>query len=205
MRFSDSPIHGTVIGGCKMLHGQIILGKCGLKQTCFSQPEVWSYHGTHVHETCSEKGDTGCGEGLAWTSGLCGILALLSLSNQTLQQSVYHRRALWTLCGPSLSCQQSLLPGHERTSLFSGAYLIPNGLLAPPIILWVLLQKSLEPHLCPRFPHACHFRSWLVLIWSIKLINWGFPGRAVVRNPPANAGDTGSSPGLGRSHMPRSN
>ena len=34
---------------------------------------------------------------------------------------------------------------------------------------------------------------------------WGFPGGAVVENPPANAGDAGSSPGLGRSHMPRSN
>ena len=34
---------------------------------------------------------------------------------------------------------------------------------------------------------------------------WGFPGGAVVGNLPANAGDTGSSPGLGRSHMPRSN
>ena len=33
----------------------------------------------------------------------------------------------------------------------------------------------------------------------------GFPGGAVVENPPANAGDTGSGPGLGRSHMPRSN
>ena len=32
-----------------------------------------------------------------------------------------------------------------------------------------------------------------------------FPGGAVVESPPANAGDTGSSPGLGRSHMPRSN
>ena len=32
-----------------------------------------------------------------------------------------------------------------------------------------------------------------------------FPGGAVVKNPPAKAGDTGSSPGLGRSHMPRSN
>ena len=31
-----------------------------------------------------------------------------------------------------------------------------------------------------------------------------FPGGAVVKNPPANAGDTGSSPGQGRSHMPRS-
>ena len=33
----------------------------------------------------------------------------------------------------------------------------------------------------------------------------GFPGGAVVENLPANAGDTGSSPGLGRSHVPRSN
>ena len=30
----------------------------------------------------------------------------------------------------------------------------------------------------------------------------GFPGGAVVENPPASAGDTGSSPGLGGSHMP---
>ena len=33
----------------------------------------------------------------------------------------------------------------------------------------------------------------------------GFPGGAVVENLPAKAGDTGSSPGLGRSHMPQSN
>ena len=32
-----------------------------------------------------------------------------------------------------------------------------------------------------------------------------FPGGAVVKNPSANAGDTDSSPGPGRSHMPRSN
>ena len=35
--------------------------------------------------------------------------------------------------------------------------------------------------------------------------NQGLPGGAVVENLPANAGDTGSSPGLGRSHMPQSN
>ena len=33
----------------------------------------------------------------------------------------------------------------------------------------------------------------------------GFPGGAVVENLSANAGDTGSSPGLGRSHMPWNN
>ena len=32
-----------------------------------------------------------------------------------------------------------------------------------------------------------------------------FPGGTVVGNPPANAGDTGLIPGLGRSHVPRSN
>ena len=41
-------------------------------------------------------------------------------------------------------------------------------------------------------------------VWYLKDVQ-GFPGSAVVENLPANAGDTGSSPGLGRSHMPRSN
>ena len=38
-----------------------------------------------------------------------------------------------------------------------------------------------------------------------KKTHLGFPGGAVVENPPTSAGDMGSSPGLGRSHMPRSN
>ena len=32
----------------------------------------------------------------------------------------------------------------------------------------------------------------------------GFPGGAVVESLPADAGDAGSCPGLGRSHMPQS-
>ena len=39
---------------------------------------------------------------------------------------------------------------------------------------------------------------------SIKFELEGFPGGAVVENLSANAGDAGSSPGLRRSHMPRS-
>ena len=42
-------------------------------------------------------------------------------------------------------------------------------------------------------------------IHALKKCFLGFPGGAVVKNLPANAGDTGSSPGLGRSHMLRSN
>ena len=33
----------------------------------------------------------------------------------------------------------------------------------------------------------------------------GYPGGSVVKNPPANAGDTGPTPTLGRSHMPWNN
>ena len=42
-------------------------------------------------------------------------------------------------------------------------------------------------------------------IGILKILDPGFPGGAVVENLPANAGDTGLSPGLGRSHMMRSN
>ena len=56
-----------------------------------------------------------------------------------------------------------------------------------------------------------HFKKWkhstfVKLKKHLKLIIYrGFPGGAVVENLPANAGDMGSSPGLGRSHMLRSN
>ena len=70
--------------------------------------------------------------------------------------------------------------------------------------------------------HVCKKFKYLVLINSrkqvlsyisknnltifIKIKNaLGFPGGAVVKNPPANAGYMSSSPGLGRSHILRSN
>ena len=43
------------------------------------------------------------------------------------------------------------------------------------------------------------------IICFVRIPGRGFPGGAVVENLPANAGDTGSSPSLGRSHMLRSN
>ena len=48
------------------------------------------------------------------------------------------------------------------------------------------------------------WENWENAAVSIERIQ-GFPGGTVVKNPPDNAGDMGSSPGLGRSHMPRSN
>ena len=38
----------------------------------------------------------------------------------------------------------------------------------------------------------------------VKTLSRGFPGGAAVKNLPDNAGDTGSSPGLGGSHMQQS-
>ena len=65
-----------------------------------------------------------------------------------------------------------------------------------------------------RVSNVCHpVKPWaikvevslLVLDTVLRIMHRGFPGGAVVENLPANAGDTGSSPGLGGSHMPRSN
>ena len=40
---------------------------------------------------------------------------------------------------------------------------------------------------------------------KVNIHGWELPGGAVVNNPPANEGDTGSVPGLGRPHMLWSN
>ena len=63
-----------------------------------------------------------------------------------------------------------------------------------------------------KLPHTENTEMWEAMknnekekYENIKIKQLGFPGGAVVGNLPANAGDTGSSPGLGGSHMPRSN
>ena len=42
-------------------------------------------------------------------------------------------------------------------------------------------------------------------VWKYVNINVSDIKKKKKKNPPANAGDTGSSPGPGRSYMPRSN
>ena len=48
--------------------------------------------------------------------------------------------------------------------------------------------------------------AWIVpsFLYLVKSNFGGFPGGAVVESLPASAGDMGSSPGLGGSHMPQS-
>ena len=45
----------------------------------------------------------------------------------------------------------------------------------------------------------------MTFLVTVKSRLSGFPGGTVVGSPPANAGDMGSTPGPGGSHMPRSN
>ena len=72
-----------------------------------------------------------------------------------------------------------------------------------PLPVWAMGGHSSQLLLAPGgftslcdCPQSCH---------TLRTVPSGFPGGAVVENLPANAGDMGSSPGLGRSHMPRSN
>ena len=56
----------------------------------------------------------------------------------------------------------------------------------------------------PVFKSTVHYQ--LLKLSSIKKNECrDFLGDAVVKNLPSNAGDMGSIPGPGRSHMPRSN
>ena len=51
--------------------------------------------------------------------------------------------------------------------------------------------------------------SYSQMLYLIVTLGWlkkagNFPDGPVAKNPPANAGDMGSIPGLARSHMPQS-
>ena len=69
-------------------------------------------------------------------------------------------------------------------------------------------EDECEMELCPENAMQCE-RAAFGQRWDSlsnnKKEDWGFPGGTVVKNLPANAEDTGLSPGPGRSHMPRSN
>ena len=66
--------------------------------------------------------------------------------------------------------------------------------------LWYL--RTMEYYsVLKRKELSSHEKTWK----NLKIILLDFPGGAVVKNPPANAGDTSSSLGLGGSHMPRIN
>ena len=62
------------------------------------------------------------------------------------------------------------------------------------------ISDNFSPKYMKEFPKVSNTNKYR----NIKMSQC-FPCGTVVKNLPANAGDTGSSPGLGRSHMPRGN
>ena len=80
--------------------------------------------------------------------------------------------------------------GHLVVSGNLGLSQLGKGMLRPASC-WISYRRQDGPHHREQANLKCQL--------------WGFPGGTVVKNPPANAGDTGSSPGPGRSHMLQSN
>ena len=68
----------------------------------------------------------------------------------------------------------------------------------------ILALKKKTTLLCSLKMLRITIISYLINVYQ-EYYFWGFPGGTVVKNLPANAGDTGSIPGPGRSHMPQSN
>ena len=78
------------------------------------------------------------------------------------------------------------------------------------MVCYILLYNKVNQlYICPHISSLLHLPPsqppYPTPLDSHKAPSWGFPGGAVVENLLANAGDTGSSPGLGGSRMPRSN
>ena len=86
----------------------------------------------------------------------------------------------------------------------SGVYIL---MLLPKCTELRWIENSLIKYLqavMMGHPLHCERESMKKVLCSQEVMV-GFPGGTVVKNLPASAGDTGSSPGPGRSHMPRSN
>ena len=72
-----------------------------------------------------------------------------------------------------------------------------------------LIKKQNAHITVTKTKQVYHGHCWTVIVvgpWKIVKVDLlDLPGSPVVKDPPANAGDTGSVPALGRSHMQRGN
>ena len=95
----------------------------------------------------------------------------------------------------------------QKINYDSERYSVAQSCSASPISRALRLQSDYESFnvLSTYVNYKVFWLSVIEVRGLNNLSSGGFPGGAVVENLPANARDTGSSPGLGRSHMPRSN
>ena len=85
--------------------------------------------------------------------------------------------------------------------IYNGISAIKKNEIMPFSATWMDLEIIILSEVSQAEKDKYHMIS--LHMESKKMIQ-GFPGGAVVKNLPANAGDTGLSPGPGRSHMPQS-
>ena len=95
-----------------------------------------------------------------------------------------------TLCTPPTP--QNTRRGSGRANMQTQEVRAP---LNSVMLLENIRQATVRLVLCLTFS---------TFILKYKMWVPGLPGGSVIKNPPANAGDTGSIPDLGRSHMPQS-
>ena len=92
-----------------------------------------------------------------------------------------------------------LYTGRERSERFNQLKFLTS-----PFHSVSIDQNSKKGDMNPVHPNcSCKFVSLGEVFENASTRD--FPGGPVVKNPPANAGDAGSIPGPGRSHMPRGN
>ena len=65
------------------------------------------------------------------------------------------------------------------------------------VMKWINSLKAINYQSFLRKNHITWIVSYPLKQWSLR----DFPGGSVVKNPPANVGDLGLTPDLGRSHM----
>ena len=132
-------------------------------------------------------------------------------SQQSQQLRVRTSERRWTLRGKETGTEKEL-PSYTKAEIIYQLHAETLGERDPEVFSvykeWWVEVKYTEPIATDwRWIRCCAFFSVFALVFCFGEYKnvWGFSGGAVVENLPANAGHTGSSPGLGGSHMPRSN
>ena len=134
-------------------------------------------------------------------------LPLLSSSDVSTTLLKWNQPSLWPCSDFSFSTTFSTRHRTDDVPLTRGGW--ASLLTAPsPAARWYCSALNVHfPDTLPPLVYRCSFFSATDSAQATpsKIKAGDFPGDAVVKNPPANAGDTGLSPGPGRSHMPQSN
>ena len=131
--------------------------------------------------------------------GVLQFNSILTLSTWRLHQIPQVKGSVLQDCPPATTTSAANQePRSSPVFLTNCPYMDQELQMTPSLDLINLLEKPTET----RETFSSLDYQVIIKGYNSKTARWGFPGGAVVENLPANAGDTGSSPGLGRSHMP---